>query len=116
MAHGSWNDATYCDGSFGMDRWLVKAKAASEQARRFTALEKKAGINWVPAEFWRKGDYLDQLSGMKIVKEFPGKTIFDLCPEPGWLDTHHAPAAEVEYINRMINELGMSAGKHSAHH
>jgi hydroxylamine dehydrogenase len=53
---------------------------------------------------------------MKIVKEFPGKTIFDLCPEPGWLDTHHAPAAEVEYINRMINELGMSAGKHSAHH
>ena len=24
MAHGSWNDATYCDGSFGMDRWLVK--------------------------------------------------------------------------------------------
>ena len=116
MAHGSWNDATYCDGSFGMDRWLVKAKAASEQARRFTALEKKAGINWVPAEFWRKGDYLDQLSGMKIVKEFPGKTIFDLCPEPGWLDTHHAPAAEVEYINRMLKEVGMSAGTHSAHH
>ena len=23
MAHGSWNDATYSDGSFGMDRWLV---------------------------------------------------------------------------------------------
>jgi hydroxylamine dehydrogenase len=53
---------------------------------------------------------------MKIVKEFPGKTIFDLCPEPGWLDTHHAPAAEVEYINRMLKEVGMSAGTHSAHH
>ncbi|MHC4139528.1 MAG: hydrazine dehydrogenase, partial [Planctomycetota bacterium] len=43
------------------------------------------------------------------------KTIFDLCPEPGWLDTHHAPAAEVEYINRMLKEVGMSAGHHSAH-
>jgi len=50
---------------------------------------------------------------MKIVKEFPGKTIFDLCPEPGWLDTHHAPAAEVEYINRMIKEIGMTTGSDS---
>jgi hydroxylamine dehydrogenase len=115
MAHGSWNDATYCDGSFGMDRWLVKAKAAAEQARRFTAIEKKVGINWVPQEFWRHGDWLDQLSGWKIVKEYPGKTIFDLCPEPGWLDTHHAPAEEVEYINRKLHELGMKAGAHSAH-
>jgi hydroxylamine dehydrogenase len=52
---------------------------------------------------------------MKIVKEFPGKTIFDLCPEPGWLDTHHAPAAEVEYINRMLKEVGMAAGVHRVH-
>jgi len=32
------------------------------------------------------------------------------------LDTHHAPAAEVEYINRMLKEVGMKAGTHSAHH
>ena len=26
VGHGSWNDATYSDGSFGMDRWLVNVK------------------------------------------------------------------------------------------
>ncbi|NUO06990.1 MAG: hypothetical protein HUU07_16625, partial [Candidatus Brocadia sinica] len=33
------------------------------------------------------------------------------CPDPGWLDTHHAPAEEVEYINRKLLELGMKDGK-----
>ena len=40
------------------------------------------------------------------MKNHPGKTIFDLCPDPGWLGTHHAPAEEVEYIKRKIKELG----------
>ena len=44
MAHGSWNDATYSDGSFGMDRWLVNVKQDASQARRLAALEKKVGI------------------------------------------------------------------------
>ncbi|HHT9127033.1 MAG TPA: multiheme c-type cytochrome [Candidatus Brocadiia bacterium] len=115
MMHMSWNDATYCDGSFGMDRWLVKAKEDSTKIRRLAALEKKVGITWVPEDYWKHGEWLDNLTGWKIVKEFPGKTIFDLCPEPGWLDTHHAPVEEVEYINRRLKELGMEAGKHTVH-
>ena len=115
MAHGSWNDATYCDGSFGMDRWLVRVKETSSRIRRIAAIENKIGLEWVPDDFWKRGEWLDQLSGRKIVDEFPGKTIFDLCPEPGWLDTHHAPAEEVEYIERKIKELGMKAGVHSVH-
>ncbi len=55
------------------------------------------------------------MTGPYIVKNHPGKTIFDLCPDPGWLDTHHAPAEEVEYINRKIKELGWKTG-HDAHH
>jgi len=50
------------------------------------------------------------------VKNHPGKTIFDLCPDPGWLDTHHAPAEEVEYINRKIKELGWKTPEHGGHH
>lgn len=116
MAHGSWNDATYCDGSFGMDRWLVRVKDTASRIRRLAAIEKKVGINWVPDDFWKHGEWLDQLTGWQIVKEFPGKTIFDLCPEPGWLDTHHAPAEEIDYINRKLQELGIRAGVHGVHH
>jgi hydroxylamine dehydrogenase len=116
MMHQSWNDATYCDGSFGMDRWLVRIKSEATKIRRIAALEKKVGITWVPEDYWKHGEWLDELSGWKIVKEFPGKTIFDLCPDPGWLDTHHAPQAEVDYINRRLKELGMEAGVHSVHH
>ena len=114
MAHGSWNDATYSDGSFGMDRWLVNVKQDASQARRLVALEKKVGITWVPESFWKTGEWLDQLTGPYIVKNHPGKNIFDLCPDPGWLDTHHAPAEEVEYINRKLQELGMKGG--APHH
>ncbi len=39
-----------------------------------------------------------------------------LCPDPGWLDTHHAPAEEVEYINRKLDELSMKHEGHGAHH
>ncbi|HHT9119894.1 MAG TPA: multiheme c-type cytochrome [Candidatus Hypogeohydataceae bacterium YC41] len=113
--HGSWNDATYSDGSFGMDRWLVDVKTQASRARRLAALEKKVGITWVPEDYWKHGEWLDQLTGWKIVREYPGKTIFDLCPEPGWLDTHHAPAEEVEYIEKKLAELGMKAGKHMIH-
>ena len=99
-----------------MDRWLVRIKSEATKIRRLAALEKKVGITWVPEDYWKHGEWLDELSGWKIVKEFPGKTIFDLCPDPGWLDTHHAPQAEVDYINRRLKELGMKAGVHSVHH
>ena len=55
-------------------------------------------------------------NGPYIVKNHPGKTIFDLCPDPGWLDTHHAPAEEVEYINRKLKELGMAHGAEELPH
>ncbi|MCC6324639.1 MAG: hypothetical protein IT420_03165, partial [Candidatus Brocadia sp.] len=93
----------------------VNVKQDASQARRLAALEKKVGITWVPESFWKTGEWLDQLTGPYIVKNHPGKTIFDLCPDPGWLDTHHAPAEEVEYINRKIKELGWKTG-HDAHH
>ncbi len=61
--HGSWNDATYSDGSFGMDRWLVNVKQNASRARRLAALEKKVGISWQPEQFWKTGEWLDQLTG-----------------------------------------------------
>ncbi|MEZ6174258.1 MAG: hypothetical protein R3B66_00125 [Candidatus Scalinduaceae bacterium] len=87
-----------------MDRWLVAVKGAAEQARRFAAIEKKVGINWVPQEFWRHGDWLDQLSGWKIVKEYPGKTIFDLClSRAGWIHIMHQQRKLNTSIERLRN-------------
>ena len=42
------------------------------------------------------------------MKNHPGKTIFTFV-QTRWLDTHHAPAEEVEYINRKLQELGMKS-------
>jgi len=46
-----------------MDSTLVEIKSEASKLRRLATLEKKAGINHVPYDFWSQGEYTDLLKG-----------------------------------------------------
>ncbi len=62
-AHFSMNDISYNLGAFPMDSTLVEIKSEASKLRRLATLEKKAGINHVPYDFWSQGEYTDLLKG-----------------------------------------------------
>ncbi len=57
----SANLQTYELGAFMQDESLVKIKSEASKLRRIRALEAKAGIDHVPYDFWKKGEYTDTL-------------------------------------------------------
>ncbi len=59
--HMSANLQTYELGAFMQDESLVKIKSEASKLRRIRALEAKAGIDHVPYDFWKKGEYTDTL-------------------------------------------------------
>jgi hydroxylamine dehydrogenase len=58
--HMSADMATYV-AAFRQDEYLLKVKSEASKLRRIKALEEKAGINHVPYDFWKKGEYTDSL-------------------------------------------------------
>jgi len=60
--HMSSNMQTYELGAFKQDESLLKIKSEASKLRRLKALETKAGIEHVPYDFWKKGEYTDSLN------------------------------------------------------
>jgi hypothetical protein len=60
--HMSANMQTYELGAFKQDESLLKIKSEASKLRRLKALETKAGIEHVPYDFWKKGEYTDSLN------------------------------------------------------
>ncbi len=60
--HMSSNMQTYELGAFKQDESLLKIKSEASKLRRIKALETKAGIEHVPYDFWKKGEYTDSLT------------------------------------------------------
>ncbi len=58
----SSNMQTYELGAFKQDESLLKIKSEASKLRRLKALEAKAGIEHVPYDFWKKGEYTDSLT------------------------------------------------------
>ncbi len=58
--HMSADMATYV-AAFQQDESLLKIKSEASKLRRIRALEDKVGINHVPYDFWKKGEYTDSL-------------------------------------------------------
>ncbi len=48
--------------AFQQDESLLKVKSEASKLRRLKALETKVGIEYVPDEFWKKGEYTDSLN------------------------------------------------------
>ena len=59
--HGAADWQTYV-AAFQQDESLLKIKSEASKLRRISALEKKAGIDHVPYDFWKKGEYTDSLT------------------------------------------------------
>jgi hydroxylamine dehydrogenase len=59
--HMSADMQTYV-AAFQQDESLLKIKSEASKLRRLKALETKAGIEHVPYDFWKKGEYTDSLN------------------------------------------------------
>ncbi|MGR3179358.1 MAG: multiheme c-type cytochrome [Candidatus Anammoxibacter sp.] len=59
--HMSPEYSTVKNGAFAQDASVAKIKSEASKLRRLAALEEKAGIKFVPEDFWKKGEYLDTL-------------------------------------------------------
>ena len=59
--HMSADMQTYV-AAFQQDESLLKVKSEASKLRRLKALETKAGIEYVPDDFWKKGEYTDTLN------------------------------------------------------
>ncbi len=70
--HMSSDMQTYV-AAFQQDESLLKIKSEASKLRRIKALEEKAGINHVPYDFWKKGEYTDSL----LVIDSPDETESD---------------------------------------
>ena len=60
--HMSPDVSTVKSGAFKADESLAKIKSEASKLRRLAALEKAAGIKYVPDDFWKEGEYLDTLT------------------------------------------------------
>ncbi len=70
--HMSADMQTYV-AAFQQDESLLKIKSEASKLRRIKALEEKVGINHVPYDFWKKGEYTDSL----LVIDSPDETESD---------------------------------------
>lgn len=59
--HMSPDYATVLAGAFEQDASVAKIKSEASKMRRLSALEKASGIEWIPENYWKKGEYLDEL-------------------------------------------------------
>ncbi len=62
-SHFSMNNITYDNGFLSMDRALVEIKSEASKLKRLVRLEEKAGIDHIPYDFWKNGEFTDLLKG-----------------------------------------------------